>query len=71
MGLVLCTYEELVQLCFNEYWRRVLGLVLHATNLDVLIGEYVRPGYQLRKRVHIGLPELKTKMHNKEPRNKK
>ena len=69
MGLVLCTHEELVQLCFNEYWRRVLGLVLHAANLDVLIGEYVKPGYKLRKRVPIGLPELRTKMQ--QPRTKK
>ena len=60
---------KLVQLCFNEYWRRVLGLVLHAGTLGVLIGEYVRPGYQLRKRVHIGLPELRTKMQ--EPGTKK
>ena len=51
-----------MQLCFNEYWRRVLELVLHSANLDVLIGEYVRPGNKLGKRVPIGLPELRTKM---------
>ena len=62
MGLVLCTHEELVQLCFNEYWRRVLELVLHSANLDVLIGKYVEPGNKLCKRVPIGLPELRTKM---------
>ena len=60
---------KLVQLCFNEYWRRVLGLVLHAGSLGVLIGEYVKPGYKLRKRAHIGLPELRTK--KQEPRTKK
>ena len=32
-----------MQLCFNEYWRRVLGLVPHAGTLGVLIGEYVKP----------------------------
>ena len=62
MGLVLCTHEELVQLCFNEYWRRVLELVLHSANLDVLIDRYVEPGNKLGKRVPIGLPELRTKM---------
>ena len=60
---------KLVQVCFNEYWRRVPGLVVHAGSLGVLIGEYVKPGYKLRKRAHIGGPELRTK--KQEPRNKK
>ena len=47
---------------FQQVFRRVLELVLHSANLDVLIGEYVKPGYKLGKRVPIGLPELRTKM---------
>ena len=58
-----------MQVCFNEYWRRVSGLLVHAGLLGVLIGEYVKPGYKLRKRAHLGLPELRTK--KQEPRTKK
>ena len=41
-------------MCFNEYCRRVPGSVVHAGSLGVLIGEYDKPGYKLRKRAHIG-----------------
>ena len=60
---------KVVQVCFNEYCPRVLVLVVHAGPLGVLIGEYDKPGYKLRKRAHIGGPELRTK--KQEPRTKK
>ena len=47
---------------FQRVLARVLELVLHSANLDVLIGKYVKPGNKLGKRVPIGLPELRTKM---------
>ena len=53
----------------QRVWCRVSGLLVHAGLLGVLIGEYVKPGYKLRKRAHIGLPELRTK--KQEPRTKK
>ena len=56
---------NLVQVCCNEYWRRVPGLVLDAGPLGLLIGEYVKPGYKFRQRPRMGLPELRTKQQER------